>query len=140
MPIERKSVGPMAAGEGTGTSHGETSVVTSFCEECAVVGRGDARLGRRAGKLCKDIDQRVNALLDRPIDGDWPYLWLDLPASRSAIADASSKYIRGPYYKWVHQTVPGCPGPVTLDGPGTLTSPSIPMRFAMATCRGSSLA
>ena len=28
-------------------------------------------------KLCKDIDDRVHAFLDRPLDGDWPYLWLD---------------------------------------------------------------
>jgi putative transposase len=28
-------------------------------------------------KLCKDIDERVNAFLDRPLVGDWPYLWLD---------------------------------------------------------------
>jgi len=28
-------------------------------------------------ELCKDIDDRVNALLDRPLVGDWPYLWLD---------------------------------------------------------------
>ena len=28
-------------------------------------------------KLCKDIDDRVNAFLDRPLTGDWPYLWLD---------------------------------------------------------------
>ena len=28
-------------------------------------------------KLCKDIDERVNAFLDRPLTGDWPYLWLD---------------------------------------------------------------
>ncbi len=28
-------------------------------------------------KLCKDIDERVNAFLDRPLAGDWPYLWLD---------------------------------------------------------------
>ena len=28
-------------------------------------------------KLCKDIDERVNAFLDRPLSGDWPYLWLD---------------------------------------------------------------
>ena len=26
-------------------------------------------------KLCKDIDERVNAFLDRPLAGDWPYLW-----------------------------------------------------------------
>ena len=28
-------------------------------------------------KLCRDIDERVNAFLDRPLAGDWPYLWLD---------------------------------------------------------------
>ena len=28
-------------------------------------------------KLCKDIDDRVNAFLDRPLVGDWPYLWRD---------------------------------------------------------------
>ena len=28
-------------------------------------------------KLCRDIDERVREFLDRPIAGDWPYLWLD---------------------------------------------------------------
>jgi putative transposase len=28
-------------------------------------------------KLCKDIDERVGGFLDRPLAGDWPYLWLD---------------------------------------------------------------
>src|SRR5204863_9482927 len=28
-------------------------------------------------KLCKDIDERVGAFLDRPLVGEWPYLWLD---------------------------------------------------------------
>src|SRR4051795_10244798 len=28
-------------------------------------------------KLCKDIDERVGAFLDRPLGGEWPYLWLD---------------------------------------------------------------
>ena len=31
----------------------------------------------QVSKLCKDIDERVNAFLDRPIEGEWPYLWLD---------------------------------------------------------------
>jgi hypothetical protein len=31
----------------------------------------------QVSKLCKDIDERVNAFLDRPIKGEWPYLWLD---------------------------------------------------------------
>jgi len=28
-------------------------------------------------KLCKDIDERVNEFLNRPVEGEWPYLWLD---------------------------------------------------------------
>jgi transposase-like protein len=28
-------------------------------------------------KLCKDIDERVNSFLNRPLAGEWPYLWLD---------------------------------------------------------------
>ena len=28
-------------------------------------------------ELCRDIDERVQAFLNRPIAGDWPYLWLD---------------------------------------------------------------
>ena len=31
----------------------------------------------QVSKLCKDIDDRVNAFLDRPIHGEWPYSWLD---------------------------------------------------------------
>ena len=28
-------------------------------------------------RLCEEIDERVQAFLDRPIEGDWPYLWID---------------------------------------------------------------
>src|SRR3984957_1869854 len=31
----------------------------------------------QVSKLCKDIDERVNAFLERPIEGGWRYLWLD---------------------------------------------------------------
>jgi transposase-like protein len=31
----------------------------------------------QVSKLCKDIDERVGAFLDRPLARDWPYLWLD---------------------------------------------------------------
>ena len=31
----------------------------------------------QVSKLCKDIDERVTAFLDRPLEGEWPYLWLD---------------------------------------------------------------
>ena len=31
----------------------------------------------QVSRLCADIDERVNAFLSRPIEGDWPYLWID---------------------------------------------------------------
>jgi len=31
----------------------------------------------QVSKLCKDIDERAGAFLSRPLDGEWPYLWLD---------------------------------------------------------------
>src|SRR5271169_276148 len=27
--------------------------------------------------LCGEIDERVNAFFNRPLEGDWPYLWID---------------------------------------------------------------
>jgi len=69
---------------------------------CPGEGRGPGRLdplGRRAGdgdghdrhlqkpepapakagvsRLCGEIDDKVAAFLNRPLEGDWPYLWLD---------------------------------------------------------------
>ena len=31
----------------------------------------------QVSRLCGEIDERVNAFLTRPIEGDWPYLWID---------------------------------------------------------------
>jgi len=31
----------------------------------------------QVSRLCAEIDERVHAFLDRPIEGDWPYLWID---------------------------------------------------------------
>jgi transposase-like protein len=31
----------------------------------------------QVSKLCKEIDERVQSFLERPLEGDWPYLWLD---------------------------------------------------------------
>jgi len=31
----------------------------------------------QVSRLCQEIDERVKAFLDRPIEGDWPYLWID---------------------------------------------------------------
>ena len=31
----------------------------------------------QVSRLCVEIDERVNAFLERPLEGEWPYLWLD---------------------------------------------------------------
>ena len=31
----------------------------------------------QVSRLCEEIDERVKAFLTRPIEGDWPYLWID---------------------------------------------------------------
>jgi Transposase, Mutator family len=43
-------------------------------------GAGNGAVGiskSQVSKLCKEIDERVHAFLDRPLAGEWPYLWLD---------------------------------------------------------------
>src|SRR6201999_1546945 len=31
----------------------------------------------QVSRLCAEIDDKVKAFLNRPIEGDWPYLWID---------------------------------------------------------------
>jgi transposase-like protein len=31
----------------------------------------------QVSRLCEEIDHRVKAFLSRPLEGDWPYLWID---------------------------------------------------------------
>ncbi len=31
----------------------------------------------QVSRLCTEIDERVQAFLTRPLEGAWPYLWLD---------------------------------------------------------------
>jgi putative transposase len=31
----------------------------------------------QVSRLCAEIDDKVKAFLDRPLEGDWPYVWLD---------------------------------------------------------------
>ena len=41
----------------------------------ALGGTGISR--SQVSRLCQEIDERVNAFLERPIEGEWPYLWID---------------------------------------------------------------
>jgi len=31
----------------------------------------------QVSRLCEELDERVQTFLERPIEGDWPYLWID---------------------------------------------------------------
>ena len=31
----------------------------------------------QVSRLCAEIDERVQTFFQRPIEGDWPYLWID---------------------------------------------------------------
>ncbi len=45
---------------------------------CGVAGGGATGISKsQVSKLCKEIDERVHSFLERPLDGDWPYVWLD---------------------------------------------------------------
>jgi putative transposase len=39
----------------------------------------------QVSRLCVEIDERVNAFLARPIEGSWPYLWLDATYIKSRV-------------------------------------------------------
>jgi len=48
----------------------------------------------QVSRLCKDIDARVKAFLERPIEGDWPLVWLDatyLKARQPRLQERSSE-------------------------------------------------
>jgi len=40
-------------------------------------GRQGRTRGSQVSRLCAEIDERVRTFLERPIEGDWPYLWID---------------------------------------------------------------
>ena len=31
----------------------------------------------QASRLCEEIDESVDVFLTRPIEGEWPYTWID---------------------------------------------------------------
>lgn len=50
-----------------------TRSVDDLVKSLGMSGVAKSQVSRR----CEEIDERVKAFLDRPIEGDWPYLWID---------------------------------------------------------------
>lgn len=43
-------------------------------------GQGDGHVGlsqSQVSRLCEEIDGKVKAFRTRPLEGDWPYLWIE---------------------------------------------------------------
>ena len=54
--------------------HGvSTRAVDDLARAMGLTGTSKSQVSR----LCEEIDERVQAFLNRPLEGDWPFLWLD---------------------------------------------------------------
>jgi len=45
----------------------------------------------QVSRLCEEIDDKIDAFLNRPLEGDWPYLWLDATYVKVARTAASCR-------------------------------------------------
>jgi transposase-like protein len=45
----------------------------------------------QVSRLCAEIDEKIAAFLNRPLEGAWPYLWFDATHGRPARTVASSR-------------------------------------------------
>src|SRR5512132_3646841 len=52
----------------------------------------------QVSRLCEEIDGKVKAFLDRPLEGDWPYLWSPLPSI--SLRGFRSKNCRDEHERW----------------------------------------
>lgn len=50
-----------------------TRAVDDLVQAMGLTGTSKSQVSR----LCGEIDERVQAFLNRPLEGDWPFLWLD---------------------------------------------------------------
>ena len=45
----------------------------------------------QVSRLCGEIDERVQTFLNRPIEGEWPYIWLYATYVKARVTTASSR-------------------------------------------------
>ncbi len=88
----------------------------------------------QVSKLCKDIDDRVNAFLDRPIEGEWPYLWLD--ATYLKVCDGGRIVSVAAIIAVAVTTEGRREIPESVRGPAWVSGPPKPNRSARLSSRG----
>jgi len=70
----REAVRTQAEERCRGYIHGvSTRAVDDLVRAMGLTGTSKSQVSR----LCEEIDERVQAFLNRPLEGDWPFLWLD---------------------------------------------------------------
>ena len=94
----------------------------------------------QVSRLCGEIDERVHGFLARPIESDWPYLWLDATyvlarGTRHIVSVAVSQSApkRDPLLEWA-------PGAGQAGAPELTGEPSFRRMEAMANHRSRSAA
>jgi hypothetical protein len=69
------AVGPPGAGLDTGD---DAALDLPGCRDALVQAMGMSGISKsQVSRLCGEIDDKVAAFLNRPLEGEWPYLWLD---------------------------------------------------------------
>ena len=68
----------------------------------------------QVSRLCAEIDERVQTFLERPLEGDWPYLWID------------ATYVK------VREAGRGAPGRPPEVAPGSQPRVSVAVTIAVA--------
>jgi putative transposase len=68
----------------------------------------------QVSRLCAEIDERVRTFLERPLEGDWPYLWID------------ATYVK------VREAGRGAPGRPPEVAPGSQPRVSVAVTIAVA--------
>ena len=54
----------------------------------------------QVSRLCAEIDERVQTFLRRPIEGEWPYLWLDATYVKARCDLSGSDCRHGGQHGW----------------------------------------
>jgi putative transposase len=84
--------------------HGvSTRSVDELVKAMGMSGISKSQVSRR----CAEIDERGSAFLTRPIEGDWPYLWIDATYLKVAALTTTAIFFRNSKRRpWARHRLP----------------------------------